>query len=355
MGRTNLLVTAVAVLAMLLGACGGGEPAAGGDAADGGSEAAAPEGDLRFTYVSPDPLGVNSFLVMGETGTQDAGERVGAEIEVLESQDPTTRAENVRAAVDSGSDVVVLLGFEFNDIVTDVAPDAPDTDFLIVDQCLEELPPNVHCAVFREYEGAYLAGVEAGLLTESNQLGAIGALDIPFLHRYTDAFAEGARSVNPEVEVTTLWVGGDNPFADPARAKEQALALAADGVDHIMAATAGGNLGVFEAAQEQDAFAYGVDVNQCPLAPGHVVDNVIKRVDVAIVESMQAILDGAESNVVTYGLAEEGLGLSSFAGEGQAEECVINDRPEVFEQVGEVRQQIIDGEVTVADPMAAAG
>ena len=48
---------------------------------------------------------------------------------------------------------------------------------------------------------------------------------------------------------TPLYVGGDNPFNDPARAKEQALSLVAKGADYVMAAAAAGNLGVFDAAE----------------------------------------------------------------------------------------------------------
>ena len=57
-------------------------------------------------------------------------------------------------------------------------PTAPDTQFLIVDQCIDDRPDNVHCAVFREYEASYLVGVAAGMLTESNKVGVVGALEI---------------------------------------------------------------------------------------------------------------------------------------------------------------------------------
>ena len=56
-----------------------------------------------------------------------------------------------------------MLGFEFNDIVKEAAKAAPDVDFLIVDQCIDDRPANIHCAVFREYEASYLMGVAAGI------------------------------------------------------------------------------------------------------------------------------------------------------------------------------------------------
>jgi basic membrane protein A len=321
-------------------------------------ETAAPEEEagMKFAYVSPNPLGVNEFLIMGQTGLELIGEKYNAETLLLESEygDPTSMEENVRAAVDWGATIVFVLGFEFNDIIPEVATESPDVQFLIVDQCIDNPPENVSCAVFREYEGSYLIGAVAGLLTETNKVGAIGAMDIPFLHRYTDAFAEGARHVNPDVDVSILWVGGDNPFADPVRAKEQALAMAADGVDQIYAATAGGNFGIFEAAEEQDIYAYGVDVNQCPDAPGHVVENMIKRVDLAVVDSVDSILNGTGGTTLTYGLDSGNMGLVAFTTDNpQDSQCVIQEHPDVIESARELQDQIISGDIVIEDPMFA--
>ena len=344
--RVRVEFTAVFLLAALvLAACG--TPAATDEPADGERP--------TFVYITPNPIGVNAFLQLGREGVEQAGEKHNAETSVLESENPSSIEENVRAAVSENADVVVVIGFEFADTIQRVAPQAPDVQFLIIDQCIDNPPPNVRCAVFREYEAAYLIGAEAGLLTESNKVGVIGALDIPFLHRYTDPFAEGARAVNPDVDVSTLWVGTDpSAFSDPARAKEQALAMAAQGADHIFAAAAASNFGIFEAAQEQEFFSYGVDVNQCEAAEGRIVDNLLKRVDNVTVQSIDAIMAGEGEQVVAYGLKEEGIGIVPFALEdAENSGCVIMDHPDVIERLEEIQQQIIDGEIQIQDPMAA--
>lgn len=308
--------------------------------------------ERTFIYVSPDPLGVNQFLIMGKTGIEQAAEKHNAEVAVYESEDPVTRAENVRAAVDDGASIVVVLGFEFSDIIPTVAEQNPEVNFLIVDQCIDNPPANVYCAVFREYEATFLIGATAALLTHNNHVGVVSALDIPFLHRYTDGFAMGAKHINADIAVDIRWVGGANPFSDPARAKEQALAVFANGADYIFSATSGGDYGVFEAAQEKGFNVFSVDVNQCPSAPGHIVENTLKRVDVAILESIQNILDGSDQHLLSYGLAEGGMNLVAFsdvdlAGSG----CLIAEHPQVVEQIGELRQQIIEGELKIPDPM----
>jgi basic membrane protein A len=248
----------------------------------------------------------------------------------------------------------VVLGFEFNDIISELAPTAPEVNFLIVDQCLSELPENVHCAVFREYEASYLTGVAAGLMTKTNKIGVVGALDIPFLHRYTDAYRDGAKAVNSNVEVEIRWVGGDNPFGDPVRAKEQALAMNASGSDIIFTATAGGDFGVFEGAQEQNFRVLSVDVNRCVNAPGYVIDNTLKGVDAALLNSVDAIMSGAKSSVSAVGLKEGGMSVMALDKDGlSSSQCLVAEEPEVVAKIREIADQIIDGSLVLPDPMFA--
>ena len=158
--------------------------------------------------------------------------------------------------------------------------------------------------------------------------------------------------MKPEIRVSVRWVGGDNPFSDPVRAKEQALALFGAGVDELFAAAASGNFGIFEAAQESGRSVFGVDVDQCPAAPGHVVDNMIKRVDVVIEEAVQAIFEGRGHRILTYGLGSGSLDLVALADEPPAESlCTILDNPEVIDLVRELRHQLVAGEVGIEDPM----
>ncbi|MEZ5783446.1 MAG: BMP family ABC transporter substrate-binding protein [Rhizobiaceae bacterium] len=311
--------------------------------------------DKLFVYVSPDPIGVNAFLKMGQTGIEAAGQKFDADVKTYESRTAAERMENVNAAINEGADIVVVLGFEFNDIMKEVGPANPDTQFLIVDQCIEDRPDNVHCAVFREYEASYLMGVAAGMMTESNKVGAVGALDIPFLHRFTDGYAQGVKSVKPDAEVDIRWVGGENPFADPVRAKEQAVAMHAAGADYIYSATSGGDFGIFEAAGEKGFKVFSVDVNHCPEAPGIIVDQSLKRVDTALETAIGAILDGQKKVTMALGIKEGGVGAIALedADTIAKSQCLIVDRPDVAEKLRSVAASIADGSLKLEDPMFA--
>ena len=72
--------------------------------------------DNFFVYVSPDPIGVNAFLEMGKIGIEAAAEKYGADVQTYESTTAAARRENVEAALNEGASLIVVLGFEFNDI-----------------------------------------------------------------------------------------------------------------------------------------------------------------------------------------------------------------------------------------------
>ena len=333
--RNRLAGTAVVllVLAVAAGASAGGKP--------------------LIVYVSPNPIGVNDFLKLGRTGTEAAAKALGAVAKTYESSDPTTQRQNVEAAARAGAKVVVTVGFEFNDIIPQAAKAHPGVKFLMVDTCTAKPLPNVYCGTFREYEPSFLAGAEAALTSKSGKVGAVGALDIPLLRRFTVGFAEGAKYARPGITVEpTLWVGGSNPFSDPARGEQRGAAMVAEGADRIDAVGAGSNGGIFK-AMTGDALAIGVDTNQCPQAPGKVLDNVVKRTDVLIEKSVAGIFAGTEPSMVSFGLKEGGMNLTGLEPDAASSGCMIVKFPDVIPKLAALREKIIDGSIKLKDPMLA--
>lgn len=338
--RGKRLWALLAALVLVAAACGDDDAANGDDGP-------------HFIYITPNPIGENEFLEMGEIGTERAAERLGGTSQTFESTDPSSTRANLEAAVDEAPDIIVLTTFQLTDPGQEFATANPDQQFILIDDCPEEPAPNLYCVGFREHEGAYLLGIMAGNLTESGNIGSVLALDIPFFHRWSDSFYLGAESVNPELAPDTqVTIGGDNPFADPARAKEQALALAAQGLDHIFSVGAGSDIGVFEAAQEEGFFTYGTDINNCPVAPDVIVDNNLKLVDVAVETAIDLVLAGEAEPFTSLGLAEGGVGVMAIDEEGLADsDCIIADHPDIVDQVREAAQAIIAGDVVVPDPL----
>ncbi|MEV4093276.1 BMP family ABC transporter substrate-binding protein [Streptosporangium saharense] len=343
--RTTPTLALLAVLLLTLTACGG--TTTGGTSADASAPAA-----KSVILITPNPASTNSFLQLSVKGAQAAAKEIGASFKLYESKDPAGIAQNVDAAVRAKPTVIVGVSFSFDDVFATVPRQHPGQQFLQIDSCAKDPAPNLTCVSFKEHEAAYLAGVEAGLLSESGKIGIVLPIDSPFIHRWIDPFFTGAKAVNPKATGTPLYVGGSTPFSDPARAKAQAQALAGQGADIIAAAASGGNQGVFEAAAEAHVKSFGVDVNQCPQSPGTVIDNVLKHVDVAEAAAIKDIAAGKTGGVKVYGLAEGGVGVNALDDDLASSQCTVAASPEVVAKVKQARDDIVAGKLVVADPLA---
>jgi basic membrane protein A len=215
---------------------------------------------------------------------------------------------------------------------------------------------NVRGLVFNEHEGTFLIGAIFGLLATgdyegfpaSDVIGAVGAVDQPFIRRWYVGFEEGVKRVNPDVEIELGWATG---FNDPATSKELALAQNDAGAEYIFAFSAAGNTGIFEAARERDFFTSGVDVDQRPLEPEHVIESMVKRTDLGVKESVCDLAAGNFSGGFRpYGLAEGAVGPAFLVLENLDPPSTLPQ--EVQDQVRELAEQVKSGEIVVTDFLA---
>jgi basic membrane protein A len=306
----------------------------------------------QVILISPLPFGVDVYLNMTRQGTVNGGRAAGAKVRVFESSDPETRSENIRAANNFGATLIVAPGPEFLDMVPDFAEDYPAIRFLMVEDCPAKLAPNVYCVQLRTYEAGFLAGVEAGLTTRTGKVGTLAPVDYPEAHRFTDTFADGARYARPSVTVhPTLWIGGDNPWSDPLRAQSQTAVMLSDGVDRVLATVAAGNGGVYKVvANTPGTLATGLDVNECPDAPGHILDSAVRHVDLVIARAIAGIIARTQPGTVSYGLKEGAVNLTALEANAAVSQCVAAAEPEVIAAVAAVRDKIVAGQLVIADP-----
>jgi basic membrane lipoprotein Med (substrate-binding protein (PBP1-ABC) superfamily) len=118
---------------------------------------------------------------------------------------------------------------------------------------------------------AYLSGMLAGGLTESDTIGVVGAMPIPEVNRIVNAFVLGVQETNPDATVKVSFI---NSFFDPAAAKQAAQAHISAGADVLFAERDG----VIAAAEEADIPVIGMMVDQKEEAPQHVVTSLIWNV-----------------------------------------------------------------------------
>ncbi|SJN10643.1 basic membrane lipoprotein [Leucobacter sp. 7(1)] len=343
--RAALLAAGLAA-ALLLTSC------APGTQSEQGSTVAGP----TFVYLTSDPIGQNGFFTSGKAGIEAVARTFDGRARTLEASDEATRRANLEAAVAEAPEVIVMLGASFAAPAKAVAEQNPQQRFLLIDTTVEGAPENLYQATFREHEAAYLLGVEAGRLTTTQRVSAVLAEDTPLLRKYSLAFAAGAQSVSPEVQVLPSPVIGADaaPYANPERGAQLATELAREGADQVFAVAARSNEGIMDAAKAQGFAAYGVDENQCRLAPGAVVDGTMKSVETVIATVVGQIMAGKSSSetTISFGLAEEGMTLVSLTPEAPKSECTIMEHPDVLSEVTELRDEIVAGTLKIPNPGA---
>ena len=302
--------------------------------------------------VSPLPFGVDVYLNMTRVGTTQAAREIGATARIFESTDPETRSENIRAALNYGATIVIAPGPEFVDMVPDFAEDYPAVKFLMIEDCAARLVSNVYCVMLRTHEAGFLTGVEAALTSRTGRVGAIAPVDYPAARRFTDTFASGARYVRPDIIVhPTLWIGGDNPWSDPLRAQSQAAVMLGDGVDRILATVAAGNGGIYKMVRSTPgALAIGLDVNECPSAPGHILDSAVRHIDQVIERAVRGIAAGSQPNSISYGLKEGVINMTALEPGAESSQCLVAKDPKILARVIAVREAISTGQLRVPDP-----
>lgn len=213
----------------------------------------------------------------------------------------------LRNFANRGHEPVVAIGFNQASSVAQAAKEFPDTSFAIVDMVVDA--PNVASYVFKENEGAYIAGLLAAMATKTGTVGFVGGMDIPIIRRFLCGYQLGAASVNSDIKVL-YNMAGTTPaaFADPARGAELARSQIGRGVDVIIQAAGGTGIGVLQAVADAGVLGIGTDSNQNGLHPGHVLTSIRKRVDNAVYDSFKTAHDGDfKPGIRVLGLAEGGM------------------------------------------------
>lgn len=347
------LLVAFALVATMIVGCGGGEDTGGTD--DGGT-AEEPKTEVKAAMVTDvGGLGDKSFNDLSYEGLKRAESELGVEIKVLESREITDYESNIDQLATAGYSPIFAVGFLMTDTVSKVSTMYPDVNFGGVDEFFDPVPANVVGLNFKEQEGSYLAGVVAGLATkdkalsdkinDDNVIGFVGGMDVPLIKKFEAGFIAGAKSVNPDVEVISLYAGN---FTDQAKGKELGYSLIESKADVIYAAAGAVGLGTIQACQEKGSLFIGVDADQYETVPGSgdvMLTSMMKRVDTAVFETIKAAVDGnfPGGEIQYFGLAEGGVDLAPF------HDFESKVSQEIKDAVEKARTEIVDGTVTVPE------
>lgn len=181
-------------------------------------------------------------------GLEQAKAEFGVETRFIEALDPATYENTLRTLARRNTDVIVTTFFAMGAAVQTVAPEFPDTKFVVIVAAPHDPPvPNARVAGYATQENAYLAGTFAASMSESGQLGLIAGVPLPYVWADYNAMLSAAQKVNADATVTAAFV---QSFEDPVKGKEVAASLYDQGIDAIYTGAAASDIGVVEAASE---------------------------------------------------------------------------------------------------------
>jgi len=366
--RAKVLVL-IGVLSVVAAACGdddGGETGGAGGTATGGTAGAECNADIQVGMAFDiGGLGDKSFNDAANAGLQQAiADGLVCEDNVVTNEANSTgsdRDQNLQALADAGFNLVIGVGFAFSPGVNTIAPDYPDTSFMIVDGYATcgtacgltndaEAITNVADYTFKEQEGSFLVGAAAVLKCQCKTIGFLGGQTGPLIEKFQAGYEAGAAQIDPEVEVLVEYIGDDTTaFNDPVKGEQLSTAMYDDGAEIIYHAAGASGAGLFNAAVEAQKEAIGVDSDQyltaSPEQQPLILTSMLKRVDVAVFNSIEAVGAGSLGGSQVFGMAEDGVDYAT----SNPEELTAD----ITEQLDGFKQQIIDGTIVVPDTPSA--
>lgn len=325
-------------MCMSLVACGGSNTSTteNNNTAESGSAAAKDASDLKIGLVT-DVGGVNdgSFNQTAWEGMERAGKDFGVTVNYLESSTDADYAPNLETFADEEYDMIISIGYMLADATRNAAEQNPDIKFAIVDDATIDLP-NVTCLMFRAEQASYLAGYVAGKTTKTNNIGYVAGMANETMNQFGYGYCAGALDAKPDVKIQQF---NANSFGDAATGKTMANTAITNGADVIFHAAAATGLGVIEACHEAGVYAIGVDSDQSSIAPNTVLTSAMKRVDNAVYNAVEELIDGTlEGGIQSFDLAAGGVDIAP------SQDLIA---PEVIDAVNEVKEKIVSGEIEV--------
>ncbi len=285
-----------------------------------------------------------SFNEAAYNGAEKWKADTGGNYVELELQNDAQREQALRRFASQGANPIVVMSFMWESVLGPLAAEFPDTNFVVIDAVVDA--PNVQSILFDEHTGSFLVGALAARKSETGTVGFVGGMDVPLIHKFYCGYAQGAKSVNPDVTLIENYTG-TTPAAwnDPVTAGELAQASMDGGSDIVYAAAGGSGLGVLQAMADAGKYSIGVDSNQNYLHPGSVLTSMLKRVDTAIITAFTEAGDDAtfKPGLTILGLAEDGVGYA--VDEHNASLVTAEDQA----ALDAIKAKIVAGEVEVHD------
>lgn len=284
---------------------------------------------MKVGFIYESSIGDEGYTYMhnlGRLALEDMGIKTMYIENVPESSDCEKAANDL---IDQGCNVIYGISFGFGEYLANVAAERKDVYFGHATGYLTS--DNMNTFMGRIYEPHYLAGIAAGLRTETNKIGFVTTFPIPECVRMINAYMLGVRSVNPEATVEVKWTSS---WVDPAAEKAASVELLNTGCDVIAGYSS--TLNPQMAAAEQGKWSTGISTPGYHIIPNSYLTAPLMHYSEFYKEDVQRILDGKWTGNNQYWL---GLETGIVALDDISDNCKVGTK----EKVETAKQAIIDG------------
>lgn len=265
--------------------------------AEGESKAEAADGsDIHVGIIFTEAgLSGNSFNDLALEGVKKAADDYGITYDEVEPKSVSDEEIIQDEMASSGEyDLIICVGAEQVDALTNVATTYPDQKFALLDANSDL--DNVASYSCKEQEGAFLAGALAVLAKQE---------------KIDDKLNDGK---------VIGFIGG---------------------ADVIFHASGASGMGMFQAAEEKGFVAIGVNLNQNEIAPDYIMASMLKKLDSCAYHAITSVVEG------TYTGENQVLGLSDGGVDVTTEKSNIQVSDSIKEQLDDLKAKVISGEIEV--------
>ena len=255
--------------------------------------AARADDQLTMGYLLSGPVGDVGWQRQLDEGRKFAEEKLGVRVKsVLVENVPegpdVPRVINEMIA--NGAELIMLGTFGYMNDGLRIAEQNPNVKFLHASG-FKQLP-NFATFTTKTFQGAFIGGMAAGMVTKTDEIGIVAPFPIPEVIGIVNAFAIGARKTNPDANIKIVWV---NTWYDPPKTGNAARALVSQEVD-VLFSLYQNDPSVVNVAEESDLYSVAT-TDMSKYAPKKGLAMMDLKFGPLFVEVAESVLDGTFEGV----------------------------------------------------------
>ena len=253
------------------------------------------------------------------------------------------------------------MGYQHTQALETNATEYSDQKWMLINDHVDQ--PNVGGYIWANHQMSFQAGVLAGTMTtrelthegnsndpDGKTVGFVGGVDGALINAFERSYVKGVEWVDDSIDVRVGYIGN---YSDTQTAANIASSQYDAGADIIYQAAAAAGQGVFQAAQEANRFAVGVDADQSKTLPDYqdvIIGSAVKYINKGTSLVAEAMVNDNWEEVNGRNV----LGLDQDAVAVVLGQAIGPKLPDVVEEnLSESKQGIVNGDITV--PCTAAG